>query len=80
MKRILIAFITSVAVLLLPLQSIAGKGGEKGPSDRAYERANDNASFKRGGDDDDYGRHKHRDRYDEAHDQDTDRTRERYHD
>ena len=54
MKRILIALLTSMAVLLLPLHALAGKGGEKGPGDRAYERANDNASFKRGGHDDDY--------------------------
>ena len=60
MKRILIALVTSMAVLLLPLHALAGKGGEKGPGDRAYERANDNASFKRGGHDDDYDRHQHR--------------------
>ena len=77
MKRILIALITSMAVLLLPLHVLAGKGGEKGPGDRAYERANDNASFKRGGHDDDYDRHQHRDRHDDHDDDDRDHDRDR---
>jgi len=33
--------------VLFALPVYAAKGGKKGPSDRAYEKANDNASFKR---------------------------------
>lgn len=61
MKKSLIVFTTIISLSLLPLQSFAAKGGEKGPDDRAYERASDNASFKRDG--------KHKDKY-ERHDSD----------
>jgi hypothetical protein len=37
----------SLSVLLTPLSSSAAKGGEKGPADQAWERANDKARFKR---------------------------------
>ena len=57
MKKILITLLAALPFLSLPLQSIADKDKGKGPSARAYERANDNASFKR----DD---NKHRDRDD----------------
>jgi hypothetical protein len=68
MKIRLAALLTTLSIVCLPMQSYAAKGGEQGPSDRAYERASDNASFKREGDkpgkseyrgdkdsDDDYG-------------------------
>ena len=48
--KILAAVITTTLILALPLQSFAAKGGEKGPSDRAWEHADENASFKREGD------------------------------
>jgi hypothetical protein len=57
MKKILITLLAALPFLSLPLQSFADKDKGKGPSARAYERANDNASFKR----DD---NKHRDRDD----------------
>jgi len=66
MLRKLITLLATMALASLSLQSLAAKGGEKGPSDRAYERASDNASFKRGrdyGDDaaaGDDGRKKHK--------------------
>ena len=77
MKKILIALLASAAILLLPLQVHAAKGGEKGPSDRAYERASDNASFKRG-DAEKRGRGHDKDRdHDHDHDDDDDRHRDR---
>ena len=48
MKKLLISLLAILPPLLLPLDSYADK--DKGPSDRAYDRANDNASFKRGDD------------------------------
>lgn len=48
MKKLLISLLAILPLLLLPLDSYADK--DKGPSDRAYDRANDNASFKRGDD------------------------------
>ncbi len=45
MKKLLICLLSLLPLLLLPLDSSADK--DKGPSDRAYERANENASFKR---------------------------------
>ena len=41
--------ISSLLILALPLQAHAAKGGEKGPSDSAWEHANENAKFKREG-------------------------------
>ena len=49
MRIRLVALLTILSIACLPMQSYAAKGGEKGPSDRAYERASDNASFKREG-------------------------------
>ena len=56
MKKLLISLLAILPPLLLPLDSYADK--DKGPSDRAYDRANDNASFKRG---DDKKKHKNKD-------------------
>ena len=85
--KILTTILISLSLVCVPLTAAADKGGSKGPSDRAYERANDNASFKRGEDydkhykgkkdnkgghdDDDDGRYRHRD--DRDHDRDSDR-------
>jgi hypothetical protein len=52
--KILTTILISLSLVCVPLTAAADKGGSKGPSDRAYERANDNASFKRG---DDYDKH-----------------------
>ena len=43
MKRTLITIVTVISLLLIPLQSFAAKGGDKGPGGKAY----DNASFNR---------------------------------
>lgn len=56
--KILTALLISLPLICTPLAANADKGGNKGPSDRAWERANDNASFKRGDDD----RYKHYDK------------------
>jgi hypothetical protein len=45
--RYIILAITLGVFLCLGDLAIAAKGGHKGPSERAYERANENASFKR---------------------------------
>ena len=37
-----------LSLLLIPAGVFAGQGGKKGPSDKAYEKASDKASFKRG--------------------------------
>ena len=47
MRKTLVALLVTLFIACLSMQSYAAKGGEKGPSDRAYERASDNASFKR---------------------------------
>ena len=52
--KILTTILISLPLICAPLTASADKGGNKGPSDQAYERANDNASFKRG---DDYEKH-----------------------
>lgn len=39
--------ILAIFVAIAPVTSYAAKGGKKGPSDKAYEKASDNASFKR---------------------------------
>jgi hypothetical protein len=62
MLRKLITLLTAMALASLSLQSLAAKGDEKGPSDRAYEHASDNASFKRDRDYDADGRKKHKDK------------------
>ena len=48
MKKLLISLLAVLPLLLLPLDSYADKG--KGPSDQAYDKANDNASFNRDND------------------------------
>ena len=49
--KLIATLLISLPLLAAPLQVSAAKGGEPGPSDRARERASDNASFKRGHDD-----------------------------
>lgn len=75
MKKLLISLLAILPLLLLPLDSFADK--DKGPSDRAYDRANDNASFKRGDDkkkhknkDDDHKKKKDKKKYDDDDDDD----------
>jgi hypothetical protein len=63
MKKFLISLLAILPLLLLPLDSYADK--DKGPSDRAYDRANDNASFKRGDD-----KNKHKNKNDDDDDDD----------
>jgi len=46
MKR-WIAMLVVVCFLGVPMSSFAAKGGKKGPADKAYEKADDNAKFKR---------------------------------
>jgi Skp family chaperone for outer membrane proteins len=70
MLRKLITLLTAMALASLSLQSLAAKGDEKGPSDRAYERASDNASFKRDRDYDADGRKKHKDKKKDRDDDD----------
>jgi hypothetical protein len=52
--KILTTILISLPLICAPLTASADKGGNKGPSDQAYEHANDNASFKHG---DDYEKH-----------------------
>ena len=61
--KLIATLLISLPLLAAPLQVSAAKGGEPGPSDRARERASDNASFKRGHDDY-YGDHKQQKHYD----------------
>jgi hypothetical protein len=83
MKNFLISLLAILPLLLLPLDSYADK--DKGPSDRAYDRANDNASFKRGDDknkhknkndddddDDDHKKKKDKEKHDDDDDDDDD--------
>lgn len=46
----IIVFLTIFAFLLAPSAVWAAQGGQPSPSDKAYEKANDNARFKRGED------------------------------
>jgi hypothetical protein len=46
----IIVLLTIFAFLLAPSVVWAAQGGQPGPSDNAYEKANDNARFKRGKD------------------------------
>jgi len=57
--KILTTLLISLPLICAPLAAAADKAGSKGPSERAWERANDNASFKRG---DDNLSHEHHDR------------------
>ena len=74
MLKILLTLLTAIAMAGLSMQSLAAKGGEKGPGDRAYEQASDNASFKRDryNDDDDKKKHKKKDKDKDRHDDDDD--------
>jgi hypothetical protein len=82
MRIIAILFI-GLSVLLTPLSSSAAKGGEKGPADQAWERANEKARFKR--DEAGYGdmgeyqgkKHKDKEKYRDDDDRDRDRDRDR---
>ena len=71
MKMRFVALLTTLSIVCIPTQSFAAKGGEKGPSDRAYERASDNASFKREGGKP--GKAEHRRDYDYGHYDDDDK-------
>ena len=64
MLKKLLTLLTAIAIAGLSMQSLAAKGGEKGPGDRAYEQASDNASFKRDrhDNDDDKKEHKKKDK------------------
>ena len=57
--KILSALLISLPLICTPLAAHADKGGNKGPSDSAWEHANDNASFKRKHDD----RQEHHDKW-----------------
>ena len=47
MRKIFIATLAALSILLMPLHGYAAPGGGQGPDDQAREKANDNASFKR---------------------------------
>ena len=47
--KTVIVLLVAVCFVAAPLTTFAGKGGTKGPSAKAYEKADDNASFKRDG-------------------------------
>jgi hypothetical protein len=49
MRNTLVTLLATLFIACLSMQSYAAKGGEKGPGGKAYERASDNASFKREG-------------------------------
>ena len=74
MLKKLLTLLTAIAIAGLSMQSLAAKGGEKGPGDRAYEQASDNASFKRDryDDDDDKKKHKKKDKDKDRNDDDDD--------
>ncbi len=54
--RTIFALLVAVCLTMTPLTALAGKGGGgkggggQGPSQKAYEKADDNAQFKRAGD------------------------------
>ena len=72
MRIRLVALLTILSIACLPMQSYAAKGGEKGPSDRAYERASDNASFKREGGKAEKAEHRRDNDSDRGHEDDSD--------
>ena len=63
MNKLFVSLLAILPLLLLPIDSYADK--DKGSSDRAYDKANDNASFKR---DDDKKKHKNMDADDDDDD------------
>ena len=75
MNKLLTSLLMLLPLLLLPLNSHADK--DKGPSDRAYERANDNASFKRDRDWKNDKNHKGRKQDRKQHDRDDDDHKDR---
>jgi hypothetical protein len=75
--KILTTILISLSLICAPLTASADKGGNKGPSDQAYERANDNASFKRG---DDYKKHDTSKKKKGDHDDDDNDGHSRHHD
>jgi len=79
MDKLLISLLAILPLLLLPLDSYADK--DKGPNDRAYDRADDNASFKRDDhkkkyrnkdDDGDHKKKKDKEKHDNDNDNDDD--------
>ena len=76
MKIRFVALLATLSIVCIPMQSYAAKGGEKGPSDRAYERASDNASFKREGSKP--GKAEHKRDYDYGHYDDDDKGKRKY--
>ena len=82
MLQKLITLLTAMALASLSLQTLAARAGEKGPSDRAYEQAGDNASFKRDRHPDndrnkDGKKHKKKDRHDDDDDRHHDKDRKK---
>ena len=55
--KILATLLISLPLICAPLAATADKAGSKGPSERARESANDNASFKLGDDNHSHGHH-----------------------
>jgi hypothetical protein len=47
--RTFIAVMVVVCFVMTPMPSFAAKGGKKGPDDKAYIKADENAKFKREG-------------------------------
>jgi Ni/Co efflux regulator RcnB len=45
--KTIVALLVAVCFVIMPVTTLAGKGGRKGPSAKAYEKADDNANFKR---------------------------------
>ena len=74
--------ISTLLALALPLQAHAAKGGEKGPSDSAWENANENARFKREGEKLKKEKHDKKDKYDKkekhSHDGEDDHDHDRH--
>ena len=70
MRKTLVALLTILFIASLPMQSYAAKGEGKGPSERAYERASDNASFKRESGKTGKAEHRHDSDSDHGHDDD----------
>ena len=81
MIKHLLALLTALTLTCLSPGLLAAKGGEKGPGDRAYEHASDNASFKRDGKHKDED-HKKKDKKKKHknHDDDRDKNKKKKHD
>jgi hypothetical protein len=50
-----IAMLVIVCFAVAPMTALAAQGGKKGPNAKAYEKADDNAKFKRDGQGDEAG-------------------------